>query len=130
MGLCPWHQPQQVVVYGIISSIASAGSWSGWTSRGRARRMETLTLRPETAAQVGFACPGSCSGRPPLRVSRALGCSAEDAGWEDAAIPALDQRRGERSEQSAPPASRATLPRPRGVDRTSTPPRSHRPRAW
>lgn len=82
--------------------------------------METLTLRPEAATQgQGCACPGSCSGRPPLRMSGTLGHSAEDAGWEDAVVPALDQRRGERSEQSAPPASRATLLRPRGVDQTS-----------
>lgn len=52
-------------------------------------------------------------------MSGALGRSAEDTGWEDAAVPALDQRHGERSEPSAPPGSRATLLRPRGVDRTS-----------
>ena len=39
MGLCPWHQPQQVVVHGIISSIASAGSWvsHGWDRVGLPR---------------------------------------------------------------------------------------------
>lgn len=32
MGPCPWHQPQQVVVFDIISSTAPAGSWvsHGW----------------------------------------------------------------------------------------------------
>lgn len=79
--------------------------------------MEKQTLRPEEKARVGrgFACTGSFPGCPSLGASRgAWDRCAEDAGWEDRGIPALgQQRRGERSEESALPSSRTTFPRPR-----------------
>ena len=39
MGPCPWHQPQQVVVFDIISSIVPAGSGvsHGWGRMGLPR---------------------------------------------------------------------------------------------
>ncbi|KAM7233951.1 hypothetical protein CapIbe_016087 [Capra ibex] len=131
MGLCPWHQPQQVVVYGIISSIASAGSWSGWTSRGRARRMETLTLRPETAAQVrGLPAPApalaallsTCPGPWDALLRTLAGRTQRFQRW------ARGVGRGVSSQPRLLPERHC--PGPVGWTGPPTPPRSRRPRAW